>query len=256
MIDSHRHRIPLYVVLGSLATCWVVITAKEWINPLFLPSPLSLLESAWSLLLHRHFTRDIAASIFRVGAAFILSLALAVPIALLMSSHVPTRRIVSPFIDFIRYLPVPALVPLMILFFGIGETAKIILLFVGTFFQLVVLILDDLSDVPREYLDLSYTLHLSPLQTLTMKLRTILPNLYDNSRVTIGWCWSYVIIAELVASPSGIGHMIKEAQRFSNTADVFIGIITIGLIGLCTDTVLKRISPRLFPYRASAANNT
>ncbi len=245
-----------YGVMALIAVLWVVITQRGIIAPLFLPSPQELLESAWSLITEHRFAIDIIASIRRVLVAFAASLLLGIPMALVMSSVPIVDRILAPIIDFIRYLPIPALVPLMILFFGIGETAKIVLLFVGTFFQLVVLILDDLRDVPTLLLDLSYTLHLRPSHRLAIKLHSIAPQLYDNCRVTIGWCWSYVIIAELVASQTGIGHMIKEAQRFSNTADVFIGIITIGLIGLCTDSALKKLSPRFFPYRASTTTAT
>jgi NitT/TauT family transport system permease protein len=78
---------------------------------------------------------------------------------------------------------------------------------------------------------------------------SILPQVYDNSRITIGWCWTYVIIAEIVASENGIGHMIKEAQRFSNTPYVYVGIITMGIIGFGSDNLFKMLSPILFKYK-------
>ena len=97
------------------------------------------------------------------------------------------------------------------------------------------MILDDLKEIPREYYDLAYTLQFSKFQVLKMKLKAILPQLYDNSRILVGICWTYLVIAELVAADAGIGHMIKEAQRFSQTPDIYAGIITIGLIGFITD---------------------
>ncbi len=126
------------------------------------------------------------------------------------------------------------------------------LLFIGTFFQLILLITDDLNEIPKEHFFLTYSLKLNETQELWFMFKKILPQIYDNSRITIGWCWTYVIIAELVASSNGIGHVIKEAQRFSNTPNVFAGIITMGIIGFSTDYLFKRFYPALFRYKVKA----
>jgi len=187
-------------------------------------------------------------SVFRVVAAFLISVILAVPLAILMCIYKPFSNLLSPYIDFTRYLPVPTLIPLTILFFGIDESAKIVLLFIGTFFQLILLIVDDIHQIPQEYYDLAYTLNFSQFQRMKLVFRSVLPQIYDNSRITLGWCWTYLIIAELVASDKGIGHMIKEAQRFSNTSDVYVGIITMGIIGFFSDYSFKKAYPYFFKY--------
>jgi NitT/TauT family transport system permease protein len=235
-----------------LIALWFFIKKTGVINDLFLPSPKQLLLAFQNLFAEHNFSQDIFASVFRVFSAFLLSAVIAIPLSVFMCSYKPIRQTLSPYIDFIRYLPVPALIPLTILFFGIDETAKIVLLFIGTFFQLILLIIDDIQEMPSEYYDLTYSLKFSKAQEMKFTFMSVLPQIYDNSRITLGWCWTYVIIAELVASDNGIGHMIKEAQRFSNTPNVYVGIFTMGIIGFVTDYAFKQSYSLLFKYKQKA----
>jgi len=232
-----------------LLALWFLIKETGAISDLFLPSPKQIIEAFSNLFSEHNFSQDIFASIFRVFVAFLLSAFIAIPLAVIMCSYKAVRQTLSPYIDFIRYLPVPALIPLTILFFGIDETAKIVLLFIGTFFQLILLIIDDIQEIPSEYYDLTYSLKFSKAQEMKFSFMSVLPQIYDNSRITLGWCWTYVIIAELVASQNGIGHMIKEAQRFSNTPNVYVGIFTMGMIGFLTDFAFKKCYPLFFKYK-------
>lgn len=242
--------------IGSLIILilvWYFVKQAGIINDLFLPSPKQLIQAFKDLFLEHNFLNDIFASVFRVFSAFLLSAIIAIPLAVLMCSYKPIRQVLSPYIDFIRYLPVPALIPLTILFFGIDETAKIVLLFIGTFFQLILLIIDDIQEMPSEYYDLTYSLKFTKSQEMKYTFMSVLPQIYNNSRITLGWCWTYVVIAELVASENGIGHMIKEAQRFSNTPNVYVGIFTMGLIGFFSDYIFKKVYPFLFKYKQKAS---
>lgn len=244
-----RVNIPFLISLFVVLVLWIISKSSGWVNDLFLPSPKQLLNAFSSLFSEHNFLIDIIASVLRVFSAFILSAIIAIPLALLMFKNRTLNKVFSPYIDFIRYLPVPALIPLTILFFGIDETAKIVLLFIGTFFQLILLIIDDLNEIPKEHFYLTYSLKLDKYQEMWFMFRKTLPQIYDNSRITIGWCWTYVIIAELVASSNGIGHMIKEAQRFSNTPNMYAGIITMGIIGFGTDYIFKALYPKIFRYK-------
>jgi NitT/TauT family transport system permease protein len=255
MKQASKFNFPFWLSLFIIIFCWHLVTANDIVNKLFLPSFRDLLNSLITLFREKSFINDIAISTWRVWFSFVLSFVIALPLALAMSESKLIHKLISPYIDFIRYLPVPALIPLSILFLGIDESAKIALLFIGTFFQFILLILDDLKEIPKEYYELAYTLHYNKWQILKMKIRTILPQLYDNSRISIGICWTYLVIAELVASESGIGHMIKEAQRFSQTPDIYVGIITIGLIGFITDFTFKKGYPLLFKYKNSENGN-
>jgi NitT/TauT family transport system permease protein len=137
----------------------------------------------------------------------------------------------------------------IILFFGLGEISKIALLFIGTFFQMILLIIDDIRHIPKDYFDLSRTLGFSRMKIFTMKLRAVGPQLYDNARITLGFAWTYLVIAELVAAQAGVGYVIKEAQRFSDTPRVYIAILSLGVLGLFTDQLFKLFYPYFFPYK-------
>jgi len=249
MKKKQRVNWPFLSSLLFLFLVWWWVTRVPFIDPLFLPSPLHIWQAAVDLFVHKQFVADIGISVFRVFAAFLLSFVLAVPVALAMTQSAFIKRLLEPYIDFIRYLPVPALIPLTILFFGLGEGSKIALLFIGTFFQLVLLVIDDIYTIPSRYFDLAHSLGFTCVRVLFLKLRAILPELYNNARITLGWAWTYLVIAELVAAQVGIGHVIKEAQRFSSTEKVFVAILTLGVIGLLIDQCFKALYPVFFPYK-------
>jgi NitT/TauT family transport system permease protein len=249
MIKFFKNNYWLLITLVFLILLWLYASSNNSFDTLFFPKIEDFINSFIESFANNNFLSDIGISIFRVVTAFLFALVIAVPIALMMNSWKIVYKILSPYIDFIRYLPVPALIPLTILFFGIGELAKITLLFIGTFFQLVLLIINDLHGVPKGYTNLAYTLKFSRFKIIKMKLSSILPQLYNNSRITLGWCWTYLIIAELVAANSGIGHMIKEAQRFSDIPTLYVGIVTIGIIGFLTDYTFKKLYPYIFKYK-------
>ncbi|MEM9232463.1 MAG: ABC transporter permease, partial [Pseudomonadota bacterium] len=170
-------------------------------------------------------------------------------LGLLMSCYRAVGAFVEPFVDFIRYLPVPAMVPLLIIWFGVGEASKIAVLWMGTFFQLVLLVSDDTKRVPAEYIESGFTLGASQWQIIRdIVFPAALPNIVDNLRITLGWCWTYLIIAEIVAASSGIGHMIWSLRRFVKTPEVMAGIVAIGIIGLLTDQAFRLAHRRGFRY--------
>lgn len=248
-VKTARIHLPVIISVLFLLAAWYFITEfTHFINPLFLPSPTKVIESAITLTAGS-LGADILATVLRVMIAFLISIIVALPVALLMSESKFFKRLLTPYIDFIRYIPVPVLIPLTILFFGIGEEAKIVLLFVGTFFQIVLLFDANLMSVPTDYFDLAYSLNFTTLRRLKMKLQAAIPEMYDNMRISLGLSWSYVIIVELVAAQTGIGHMIKEAQRFSLTADVYVGILLMGIIGFFSDYLFRKSYHKLFPYK-------
>ncbi|OGH94207.1 MAG: hypothetical protein A2538_01600 [Candidatus Magasanikbacteria bacterium RIFOXYD2_FULL_41_14] len=247
--ETNRNYWPAIVSVLFLIGLWYFFTEyTNFINPLFLPSPIKVVVAVVALW-GSGLGMDICATIARVMVAFTISIVIALPTALLMSESKFIRNLFAPYIDFIRYIPVPVLIPLTILFFGIGEEAKIVLLFVGTFFQVVLLFDGDLTKVPKDYFDLAYCLNFSTRQRLKMKLQAAIPEMYDNMRISLGLSWSYVVIVELVAAQTGIGHMIKEAQRFSLTANVYVGILLMGMIGFFSDYLFRKSYLKFFPYK-------
>ena len=241
-------------VLGIAAfalfiAAWYMIVLTGIVPERFLPLPSTVIQTMLRLLTEAHFLNDIWVSVARVWGAFLLSVVIAVPIGIWMSNYRLVAALLEPIVDFIRYLPVPALVPLLIIWFGIGEASKIAVLWMGTFFQLVLLVADDAKRIPREFVESGFTLGAKPFQiTRDILLPAMFPNLVDNLRITLGWCWTWIIVAEIVAAKSGIGHYIWSMRRFLKTPEVMSGILVIGIIGLLTDQAIRAWHRHHFRY--------
>lgn len=246
----------IYVGIAGFAillALWSVVTYFEWIQVAYLVSFKAVMIRLYGMFagenVDHSFIKDIAFSVYRVGVAFLLSAVMAIPLGILMSSYRIVNGLSEPIIDFIRYLPVPALVPLTVVWLGIGETSKITLLWIGTFFQLVLLVADDARRVPREYIEIGMTVGAKPRSVLRhIILPAMLPNMVDNLRITLGWCWTYLIVAEIVASKFGIGYVIMSSKRYGKVDTIFAGILTIGIIGLATDQAIRWAHRRYFAY--------
>ena len=242
------------VVIGMVAGLaivgfWEFASRAGIANRQFLPPPSAVVLAAQEMLLDQNLLWHAWISTLRVWAAFLAAAVMAIPIGMMMSSYRIAGAAFEPVIDFIRYLPVPALVPLSIIWFGVGETTKIFLLWLGTFFQLVLLVADDMRRVPQEYVETAYTLGARPRQILTdVAFRSMLPSLVDNLRITLGWCWTYLIIAEIVAADRGLGFVIWTARRYVKTPEVMAGVVAIGIIGLLTDQAIRVLHRRWFGY--------
>jgi NitT/TauT family transport system permease protein len=255
--DLFRFRVPArpdievwvgIVAFAAVLGAWLLVTELGLVNPQFLPSPLAVVH-AWQGLFQNDYLYDIGISIARVWVAFLASAAIAIPLGVLMSSYRAVGASSEPLIDFIRYLPVPALVPLTLIWLGIGEGSKVALLWIGTFFQLVLLIADDARRVPQEFIETGRTLGATDWALMKDVLfRAMLPNMVDSLRITLGWCWTYLLIAEIVASNSGIGYELWTARRYGKTPEVFAGILTIGIIGLVSDQLIRAGHRRAFRY--------
>ena len=250
MANTARVKSVAGVVFGvTLLAIWEAVSRSGLVAPGFLPAPTTVMSTLVDMVLNRDLLWHAGVSTLRVWTAFLIAAAMAIPIGILMGSFPLIGRALEPSIDFIRYLPVPALVPLSIIWFGVGEATKLFLLWLGTFFQLVLLVADDVRRVPQEYQEVAQTLGAPRSRALLdVSLPAMLPTLVDNLRVTLGWCWSYVIIAEIVAADSGIGFVIWQARRFFKTPEVMAGVVAIGIIGLATDQALRWLHWRWFAY--------
>jgi NitT/TauT family transport system permease protein len=152
-------------------------------------------------------------------------------------------------VGFIRYMPASAFIPLFILWLGIGDIEKIAIIFVGSFFQLVLMVAVVVKNVQKEMLEAAYTLGAKRFQVIRkVLLPASMPGIMDTLRIIVGSAWTYIIVAELVASASGIGYMILSSQRMLRTGNIIFGILTIGMIGLITDFIFKWLYNRLFPW--------
>ena len=193
--------------------------------------------------------RDVEASVYRIMVGWLISTLLALPIGILMGNFRFFEGLLEPFIDLFRYMPAVAFVPLTILWMGVGDSQKFTILFIGTFFQQVLMIMDNVKNVQYDLIQISYTFGLSKWEILRyVVLRAALPGIWDTLRITLGWAWTYLVVAELVAANVGLGYRIMRAQRFLQTETIILGIIIIGVLGLITDYAFKISYRLLFPW--------
>lgn len=247
---SRRQYITI-AVLGFLAliVVWTAITLSGLVNPLFLPSPLAVAEKLGEQAVTGELWSDVGVSTYRVMVGFLASTVLAIPIGVLCGSIARVEAAVEPIIDFIRYMPVVAFVPLTILWVGTDDTQKFLIIFLGTFFQQVLLFADAVRRVPTSYRNLGATLGLSRGQILIrIVFPAALPRIWDALRISLGWAWTWLVVAELVAATSGMGYRITQAQRFLET-DLIIGyVIVLGILGLVFDQIMRALGRRFFRY--------
>ena len=228
---------------------WAALAYAGVLSAYVLPLPTRVVEAAYGLLLRGNLAPDVGISFYRVMMGFLVSAVIGVPLGLLAGCFRPIEALVEPLVGFIRYLPAAAFIPLVMVWLGIGEEAKIAIIFIGTFFQMVLVVADVTRSVPAELRSVSLTLGATRLQVVRHVLApATLPGVLDCLRVMAGWAWTYLVVAELVAANSGLGFRILKAQRFLATADVFAGIVTIGLLGLATDLAFTTLRARLVPW--------
>jgi NitT/TauT family transport system permease protein len=229
---------------------WSLLAVSGWVDPVFLPSPLAVLSRCRDWLLDEGLLGDIGISTMRVFGGFIASAVLALPIAVLIGAYAPIRALLEPLTDFSRYLPAVAFIPLIMLWVGIDESAKVSVIFVGTFFQMVLMLADDIARVPHAQIEAAQTMGASGEELIKhVLLPSARPAMLDTLRVTMGWAWTYLVVAELVAANSGLGFAILKAQRFLQTDKIFAGILLIGLVGLLTDQAFRWLHRRCFPWK-------
>ena len=249
-----------YLTIAALSflipiALWCFFTYSGRANALILPTPTHMVQAAVEMYQDGDLLPDIKISVTRIVIGFLLSAVLAIPLGILMGAYKCAEAAHEPFVGFIRYVPVPALIPLVMVVAGIDEPAKILLIFLGTYFQMVLVVADVTRQVPKDLLNAARTLGSNRLQVLfNVLLPATLPGLLDTCRTMIGWAWTYLVIAEVVATSSGLGYAIMKAQRFSRADEIFVGIFILGLLGLATDMVFKIVQPRLLPWAEMQRN--
>jgi NitT/TauT family transport system permease protein len=236
-------------VFAALFVLWWLATKYDWVKPIFLPSPGEVWDRMVTLAEGGQLWDDARISIYRILVGFALATVMAIPIGLLIGAYRFWEAAIEPLVDFIRYMPVVAFVPLTILWAGTDDKQKFLIIWIGTFFQQVLLIMDNTKRVPLDFVDIG--------RTLGMKDRSILariilpgaaPGIWDSMRISLGWAWTWLVLAELVAATSGLGYRITTAQRFFQTDTIVGYILLLGLLGLVTDQLMKFVGRRLFSY--------
>ena len=228
---------------------WGIATLGGFVPKTFLADPIAMFRSGWVLLTEQGFAKDIGFTIWRVLGGFVLAAVLAVPLGVAMGAYKSVEAFFEPFVSFARYLPASAFIPLLILWAGIGEAQKLALIFIGSFFQLVLMVALQVGGTRRDLVEAAYTLGASDFGIVrSVLIPSAAPQIAETLRLVLGWAWTYVIVAELIGASEGIGHMITDSQALLATDQIIFGIITIGVIGLVSDVLFKRFNRRLFRW--------
>jgi NitT/TauT family transport system permease protein len=245
--------------IGLLLLAWcvcsyVTVTREGRPAPLishfFLPPPDEVIRGLLYLVFEQNLLSAVRVSIQRIGIAFALSLAVALPLGILMGSFEAVNRFFDPIVAPMRYLPITAFIPLLILWFGIEERQKVAFLFLGTFVFLLPVVVDAIRVIPEELVQTSFTLGASRWQAIrTVLIPAALPQIFDSFRVMNAIAWTYIILAELVNPQNGIGYILRLAEQHTKPAWSFAGILVVGVIGILTDLLIRGLNRLLFPWR-------
>lgn len=231
------------LVAGSVLVplvAWLLLSVSGAVEDRFLPSPAAVWTAGLEMINNGQLVSDTWASLRRVLIGFGAALAVSVPLGLLMGTFRAGQAAFEPVIGLLRYLPASAFIPLVIIWLGLGEPSKIAILFIGTVFFNTLMTADAVRQVPRNLIDVSYTLGAKRGEVVRKVIVPhSLPGMIDSMRVNAAAAWNFVVVAELIAAESGLGYRIARSQRFTQTDRIFAVLIVIALIGLITDIALR-----------------
>ena len=238
----------------TLVALWFFVTNMGWVKPLFLPKPQAVLEQFVEYLtgkandkpLWQHF----AASMFRVFTAFFVACITAIPVDIAMGMSRVARGIFDPPLEFYRPLPPLAYLPLIIIWFGIGETPKILLIFLSCFAPLALAARSGMKSASQEQINAAYSMGASYAQVIRhVILPSALPDILIGMRIAIGFGWTTLVAAEMVAADVGLGQMVLNASNFLRTDIVVMGIIVIGVVAYMFDLLMRWVERKLVPWK-------
>ena len=251
--EGNSARISVVTVIVLIAI-WFLVTNMGWIKPLFLPSPQAVFQQFYEYLtgtandkpLWQHFL----ASVLRVSVAFWLAVVTAVPIGIAMGMSRVVRGIFDPPLEFYRPLPPLAYLPLIIIWFGIGELPKVLLIFLSCFAPLALAARAGMRSASQEQINAAYSMGASYWQVIYhVILPAALPDILTGMRIAIGFGWTTLVAAEMVAASVGLGQMVLNASNFLRTDIVIMGIIVIGVVAYGFDLVMRWVEHKAVPWK-------
>jgi NitT/TauT family transport system permease protein len=230
-------------------------------NPVYLPAPGDVLRALWNGLFTRPVERDAIRlpdslwhSIQVIFWGFLISSLIGVPLGVLCGAQPTLAKVTEPFIEFVRYMPAPAFGALMVAILGIYDGPKIAIIVIGTFFQQVLVIANTTRRVDPLLVEAALTMGSRNLRLVRRVIvPAVLPQLYRDQRILLGWAWTYLIVAELIGTSSGITFFITQQARYQHFENVYAAILIIGIVGYATDILLAILGRRLFPYAKGEA---
>jgi NitT/TauT family transport system permease protein len=245
-------RLAAVLVLSSLVVpllLWTMVSHLGWVPEIFLPTPEAVLKAGLQMFVENNLLVDILTSSLRVFAGFVVAAVIGVPMGLAMGTFSSLDSLLAPIVGTVRYMPVTAFVPLIVIWVGLGEPSKILIIMLGVVLYNALMVSDAVKFIPNEMINVAYTLGATRRDVVfKIIIPAVFPSVLDTLRVNISAAWNFLVIAELVAAQNGLGFRIIQAQRFLQTDKVLFCIAIIGLIGLVIDYCLKWLSHKLTPW--------
>lgn len=252
--EAHRHLLISAVSILSALLVWWLITATGLVKPLFVPSPVSVWQSFVSTLTDGYrghsLLAHLAISLRRVFIAFVLAIIIAVPLGILVGVSRKLEAALEPLINFYRVLPPLAYYTLLIIWLGIGEAPKVTLLLLAAFPPLFIAVIQGVRNVPVGRINAALSLGANNRSVMRyVVLPSIMPDFFTGLRVSIGFTYTTLVAAEMVAAESGIGWMVLDASRYLQSDIVFMGIIVMGITGVALDSLAKLTQQKVVPWQ-------
>jgi NitT/TauT family transport system permease protein len=233
-----------------IVLAWYGVRASGLINPALIPAPHAVAAKGWELLVRETLLRDVWASSRRVLIGVALGIACAVPVGFVLGWYRRVRTFIDPVINFFRALPPIALIPLVIVYFGVDEVAKIVILFYASFFAGVIVMYEGISQISPLYVRVARTLGATDGEIFRKVILPLtVPHILTALRVALGVAWATLVASELIAAQQGLGALIQNASSYFLLDVIYVGIICIGLIALVMDLALRRASARLVAWQ-------
>jgi NitT/TauT family transport system permease protein len=229
---------------------WYAIAFSGFVNPSLVPTPHAVAAKFWELASEGRLLRDIWISTQRVFLGVALGTLLAVPVGFVLGWYREIRGFIDPLINFFRALPPIALIPLVIVYFGIGEMAKVVILFYASFFAGVIVMYEGIAQISPIYVRVARTLGAGDAEIFGRVIVPLtVPHMLTALRVALGVAWATLVASELIAAQQGLGALIQNASSFFQLDIIYVGIICIGFIALAMDVALRRVARRLVDWQ-------
>jgi NitT/TauT family transport system permease protein len=235
---------------GAIILLWYAVARSGLFNPGLIPTPGEVALRFWQLLVHDTLAIDILISTERVAAGVALGIACAVPVGFALGWYRHIRGFVDPLINFFRALPPIALIPLVIVYFGIGELAKVVILFYAAFFAGVIVMYEGIAQISPIFVRVARTLGATDGEIFRKVIIPLaVPHMLTALRVALGVAWATLVASELIAARQGLGAVIQNASSFFQLDTIYVGIICIGAVALLMDLGLRAVARRLVGWQ-------
>lgn len=233
--------LPLTIIL-----IWIIVDKLHIVNNYIVPSPKTILTTTYEMLISGQLLKNLMVSFFRVIVGFTLTFVVAFPLAIFLGNKPKTMPYINPFLEFMRHIPPIAMIPILILWLGIGESSKLVVIFLATFFPVFSNTLNGVTNYDQKLLEVGKIFHFSK-KDLFLKIifPQAIPSIMTGIQLGLGYSWRSLMGAELIAASSGIGYMIIDAEQLSRPDIVIVGILSIGILGYVIDYCFIKISRNL-----------